>query len=157
MVGRLVWGVIFALNSAVHSFLILHYAEGNKVAMNVGSTTWQTLPAVSSERCSLDCSTSGTVSLPASSQASPSSSPPACSRSFFPVRSRPEPDVRCAKRSNYPSPGGARKNVLPGGVLPFLGGWWPGEPPLQPEGDIDEPYEDGHLDQRPDDAGERLT
>jgi predicted MFS family arabinose efflux permease len=28
--------VIFALNSAVHSFLILHYAEGNKVAMNVG-------------------------------------------------------------------------------------------------------------------------
>ena len=27
---------MFALNSAVHSFLILHYAEGDKVAMNVG-------------------------------------------------------------------------------------------------------------------------
>ena len=36
VVGLLVWGVIFALNSAVHSFLILHYAEGEKVAMNVG-------------------------------------------------------------------------------------------------------------------------
>jgi len=36
VVGLLIWGVIFALNSAVHSFLILHYAEGNKVAMNVG-------------------------------------------------------------------------------------------------------------------------
>ncbi len=34
--GLLIWGVIFALNSAVHSFLILHYAEGKKVAMNVG-------------------------------------------------------------------------------------------------------------------------
>ena len=36
VVGFSIWGVIFALNSAVHSFLILHYAEGNKVAMNVG-------------------------------------------------------------------------------------------------------------------------
>ena len=27
---------IFALNSAVHSFLILHYADGDRVAMNVG-------------------------------------------------------------------------------------------------------------------------
>ena len=36
VVGLLVWGVIFALNSAVHSFLILHYAEGDRVAMNVG-------------------------------------------------------------------------------------------------------------------------
>ncbi len=27
---------MFALNSAVHSFLILVYAEGDKVAMNVG-------------------------------------------------------------------------------------------------------------------------
>jgi len=34
--GLLVFGVIFALNSAVHSFLILHYAEGDRVAMNVG-------------------------------------------------------------------------------------------------------------------------
>ena len=34
--GLLVFGVVFALNSAVHSFLILHYAEGDRVAMNVG-------------------------------------------------------------------------------------------------------------------------
>ena len=36
VVGLLVFGVVFALNSAVHSFLILHYADGDKVAMNVG-------------------------------------------------------------------------------------------------------------------------
>jgi MFS family permease len=34
--GLIGFGVAFALNSAVHSFLILHYAEGGKVAMNVG-------------------------------------------------------------------------------------------------------------------------
>ncbi len=34
--GLLVFGVIFALNSAVHSYLILAYADGDKVAMNVG-------------------------------------------------------------------------------------------------------------------------
>ena len=34
--GLIVFGVIFAANSAVHSFLILAYAEGDKVAMNVG-------------------------------------------------------------------------------------------------------------------------
>ena len=34
--GLIAFGVAFALNSAVHSFLILHYAEGDKVAMNVG-------------------------------------------------------------------------------------------------------------------------
>jgi MFS family permease len=34
--GLLVFGFVFALNSAVHSFLILHYADGDKVAMNVG-------------------------------------------------------------------------------------------------------------------------
>ncbi len=34
--GLIAFGVVFALNSAVHSFLILHYAEGDKVAMNVG-------------------------------------------------------------------------------------------------------------------------
>ena len=34
--GLIGFGVAFALNSAVHSFLILHYAEGSKVAMNVG-------------------------------------------------------------------------------------------------------------------------
>jgi predicted MFS family arabinose efflux permease len=34
--GLIAFGVVFALNSAVHSFLILHYAEGDRVAMNVG-------------------------------------------------------------------------------------------------------------------------
>jgi MFS family permease len=36
VVGLLAFGVIFALNSAVHSYLILAYADGDKVAMNVG-------------------------------------------------------------------------------------------------------------------------
>ena len=36
VVGLLIWGVVFAFNSAVHSFLILDYAHGDKVAMNVG-------------------------------------------------------------------------------------------------------------------------
>jgi MFS family permease len=34
--GLIAFGVVFALNSAVHSYLILAYAEGDKVAMNVG-------------------------------------------------------------------------------------------------------------------------
>ncbi len=34
--GLLTFGVVFALNSAVHSFLILDYADHDKVAMNVG-------------------------------------------------------------------------------------------------------------------------
>ena len=36
VVGLLAFGVIFALNSAVHSYLILAYADGDRVAMNVG-------------------------------------------------------------------------------------------------------------------------
>ncbi len=36
VVGLILFGAVFALNSAVHSFLILDYAEGDKVAMNVG-------------------------------------------------------------------------------------------------------------------------
>jgi predicted MFS family arabinose efflux permease len=36
VVGLLFFGVVFAMNSAVHSYLILAYAEGDKVAMNVG-------------------------------------------------------------------------------------------------------------------------
>jgi MFS family permease len=36
VVGLVAFGVVFALNSAVHSYLILSYAEGGKVAMNVG-------------------------------------------------------------------------------------------------------------------------
>ena len=34
--GLVVFGFVFALNSAVHSYLILSYADDNKVAMNVG-------------------------------------------------------------------------------------------------------------------------
>ncbi len=34
--GLIVFGVIFALNSAVHSYLILAYTDDDKVAMNVG-------------------------------------------------------------------------------------------------------------------------
>jgi hypothetical protein len=34
--GLLAFGAVFALNSAVHSYLILAYTEGDKVAMNVG-------------------------------------------------------------------------------------------------------------------------
>ncbi len=36
VVGLIVFGLVFALNSAVHSYLILAYADGDKVAMNVG-------------------------------------------------------------------------------------------------------------------------
>ena len=34
--GLILYGVVFALNSAVHSFLILDYADSDRVAMNVG-------------------------------------------------------------------------------------------------------------------------
>ena len=34
--GLAVFGVVFALNSAVHSYLILDYTDGDKVAFNVG-------------------------------------------------------------------------------------------------------------------------
>ena len=36
VVGLIVFGVVFAINSAVHSYLILSYADNEKVAMNVG-------------------------------------------------------------------------------------------------------------------------
>ena len=36
VVGLAAFGVIFAVNSAVHSYLILSYSHGDKVAMNVG-------------------------------------------------------------------------------------------------------------------------
>ncbi len=36
VVGLLFFGVAFALNSTVHSYLILAYSDGDKVAMNVG-------------------------------------------------------------------------------------------------------------------------
>ena len=34
--GLLLFGVVFAINSAVHSYLILAYSEGEKVVLNVG-------------------------------------------------------------------------------------------------------------------------
>ncbi len=36
VIGLIAFGVVFALNSAVHSFLILAYTDRDKVAMNVG-------------------------------------------------------------------------------------------------------------------------
>ena len=36
VVGLIAFGVVFALNSAVHSYLILAYADGARVAMDVG-------------------------------------------------------------------------------------------------------------------------
>ena len=36
VVGLIAFGVVFAVNSAVHSYLILAYTDGDKVAMNVG-------------------------------------------------------------------------------------------------------------------------
>ncbi len=36
IIGLLIFGVIFAFNSAVHSYLVLAYTEDDKVALNVG-------------------------------------------------------------------------------------------------------------------------
>jgi len=36
MVGLAVFGVVFAANSAIHSFLIVHYADRDSVSLNVG-------------------------------------------------------------------------------------------------------------------------
>jgi len=36
VIGLLVFGIVFALNSAVHSYLILAYSDNEKVSMNVG-------------------------------------------------------------------------------------------------------------------------
>ncbi len=36
IVGLAIFGVVFAINSAVHSYLILSYSDGDKVALNVG-------------------------------------------------------------------------------------------------------------------------
>ena len=34
--GLALFGIVFALNSAVHSYLVLDYTDGDKVALNVG-------------------------------------------------------------------------------------------------------------------------
>ena len=36
VIGLMAFGVVFAFNSAVHSYLVLAYTEGDKVALNVG-------------------------------------------------------------------------------------------------------------------------
>ncbi len=36
VIGLIAFGVVFAMNSAVHSYLILSYADNDRVAMNVG-------------------------------------------------------------------------------------------------------------------------
>ena len=36
VIGLIAFGIIFAMNSAVHSYLVLSYADNDKVAMNVG-------------------------------------------------------------------------------------------------------------------------
>jgi len=36
VIGLLIFGAVFALNSSVHSFLIIDYADGDKAAINVG-------------------------------------------------------------------------------------------------------------------------
>jgi predicted MFS family arabinose efflux permease len=36
ILGLIVFGVVFATNSAMHSYLIIHYADNDKVALNVG-------------------------------------------------------------------------------------------------------------------------
>ena len=36
VLGLIAFGVVFAMNSAVHSYLILAYADGDRVSMNVG-------------------------------------------------------------------------------------------------------------------------
>jgi type III secretory pathway component EscS len=36
VIGLIAFGIVFALNSAVHSYLILAYTDSDKVAMNVG-------------------------------------------------------------------------------------------------------------------------
>lgn len=36
VVGLAVFGIVFATDSAMHSYLIVHYADGDKVALNVG-------------------------------------------------------------------------------------------------------------------------
>ncbi|MEX2105297.1 MAG: organoarsenical effux MFS transporter ArsJ [Solirubrobacterales bacterium] len=36
VIGLIAFGIVFAMNSAVHSYLILAYAESDRVAMNVG-------------------------------------------------------------------------------------------------------------------------
>lgn len=35
-VGLIIFGIVFALNSSIHSFLVLDYAQGDKAAANVG-------------------------------------------------------------------------------------------------------------------------
>ena len=58
--GLIPFGVTFAMNSAVHSYLILAYADNDKVAMNVGFYYMANASDASPARSSRDSSTSGT-------------------------------------------------------------------------------------------------
>ena len=42
MIGLAVFAVVFAINSAVHSYLVLAYTDKDRVALDVGFYTWQT-------------------------------------------------------------------------------------------------------------------
>jgi hypothetical protein len=57
--GLGVFGVAFAVNSSVHSYLILAYAGSEKAAEDVGFTTRPMRWGASSARCCPDCCTSG--------------------------------------------------------------------------------------------------
>ena len=62
VVGLIPFGVAFAMNSAVHSYLILAYADNDKVAMNVGFYYMANASGASPAPSSQDCSTNGTGS-----------------------------------------------------------------------------------------------
>jgi len=76
--GLIAFGVIFAANSAVHSFLIL--ADGDRVAMNVGFYYMANAGGRLAGTCSPARCTSGRASRPACGPPSPARSRPARSR-----------------------------------------------------------------------------
>ena len=78
--GLIAFGVVFALNSAVHSYLILPYADRDKVAMNVGFYYMANAGGRLAGLSSPAPSTSGAASTPACGRRSPSCSAPALSR-----------------------------------------------------------------------------
>jgi hypothetical protein len=57
--GLAVFGVAFAVNSSVHSYLILAYAGSEKAAEDVGFYYAANAPGASPARCCRGCSTWG--------------------------------------------------------------------------------------------------
>ena len=41
------FALLFAINSSIHSYLVVRYAEGNKVAQSVGFYYMGTIPSIS--------------------------------------------------------------------------------------------------------------